>query len=114
LQVLALVSFNFHATGCNIGLVFFGPHCLVIGYLFGTSTFFHRILGPLLAIAGLCCLIKNFASFLAPSLVAYRYPYILLPGLARPSLALWPAVMGVDVQRWQEQAWILAASPGIV
>jgi hypothetical protein len=104
LQALVLVSLSLHGTGYNIGLVFFGVHCLVIGYLIGKSTFLPHILGALLVIAGFCYLINSFAHLLSPSLAAHLYPYILLPGLAEPLLALWLVVMGVDVQRWKEQA----------
>ena len=58
LQALALVSLSLHGTGYNIGLVFFGFHCLLIGYLICRSVFLPRIRGALLAIAGLCYLTK--------------------------------------------------------
>jgi len=49
-------------------------------------------------------LINSFANFLSPEFAAHLVPYILLPGGAELLLALWLVVVGVNVQRWQEQA----------
>jgi hypothetical protein len=104
-QALALVSLRLHAQGYNIALVFFGIHCLLIGYLISRSAFLPRILGALMAIAGLCYLTNSFANFLSPAFAARLYPYILMPaGVAELSLCLWLLVMGVNVPRWNEQA----------
>jgi Domain of unknown function (DUF4386) len=79
LQALALVSLRLHGTGYNIGMVLFGFHCLFIGLLISMSAFLPRILGPLLAIAGLCYVINSFADFLSPSFAAHLYPTFCCP-----------------------------------
>jgi len=80
-------------------LVFFGPYCLLIGYLIFRSTFLPRILGVLMAFAGLGWLI-----FLSP-LTNHLSTYLKVLGfLAEASLMLWLIVKGVNVQRWKEQA----------
>ena len=80
-------------------LVFFGPYCVLIGYLIFMSTFLPRILGVLMAFAGLGWLI-----FLLP-LANHLSTYLKALGfLAELSLCLWLVVKGVDVQRWKEQA----------
>ncbi len=104
LQALALLFLNLHAQGLNICMVFFGFFCLLIGYLVFRSTFLPRIIGVLLAIAGLCYLTNYLATFLSPEFAAHLFPYILIPGLAEIVLALWLLVFGVNVQRWREQA----------
>jgi hypothetical protein len=81
-----------------------------IGYLIFRSTFLPRILGVLLAISGLCYLINCFANFLSPAFAAHLLPYILVPGGAELLLALWLVVMGVNGQRWKEQASAAGAS----
>jgi hypothetical protein len=88
------------AQAVNICLVFFGFYCLLIGYLILRSTFLPRILGVLMAFAGL-----GWLTFLSPPLANYLSPYILVLGfLAEVSLMLWLLVMGVNVQRWKDQA----------
>jgi hypothetical protein len=81
-------------------LVFFGPYCLLIGYLIFKSTFLPRILGPLMAFAGVAWL-----TFLSNPLVNYLSPYNLASGVLGQALVmLWLLVMGVNVQRWKQQA----------
>jgi hypothetical protein len=80
-------------------LVFFGPYCLLVGYLILRSSFLPRILGVLMASAGLGWLI--FLSPLANHLSIYLK---VLGFLAEASLMLWLIVKGVNVQRWKEQA----------
>ena len=80
-------------------LVFFGPYCLLIGYLIFRSTFLPRILGVLMAFAGLGWLI-----FLSP-FANHLSTYLKVLGfLAEASLMLWLIVKDVNVRRWQEQA----------
>ena len=88
-------------------LVFFGPYCLLIGYLIFRSTFLPRILGVLMALAGLGWLI-----FLSP-LAKHLSTYLKVLGfLAEASLMLWLLVMGVNAQRWKEQAGVARWSGG--
>ena len=80
-------------------LVFFGPYCLLIGYLIFRSTFLPRILGVLMALAGF-----GWLTFLPP-LANHLSTYLKALGfLAEASLMLWLLVKGVNVQRWKEQA----------
>jgi len=80
-------------------LVFFGPYCLLLGYLIYRSTFLPRILGVLMAFAGVGWLI--FRSPLGVRLATYLQ---VLGFLAELSLMLWLITKGVNVQRWKEQA----------
>jgi len=99
-HALALMFFELYARAYNIGLVFFGFYCLLIGYLILRSTFLPRVLGVLMAIAGMAWL-----TFLSPPLANYLSPYNLGVGaLGEGSLLLWLLVMGVNAQRWKEQA----------
>jgi Domain of unknown function (DUF4386) len=113
---LSLVAALISLTGCSIGplgmliklpvpannlsLVFFGFYCLLIGYLILKSTFLPRILGALMAIAGL-----GWLTFVSPQLAGYLYPYAYAPGIVgEASLTLWLLLIGVDAQKWIEQA----------
>jgi hypothetical protein len=105
LQALALVFIRLRTIGLDIALVFFGFHCVVLGYIIFRSTFFPRILGLLLAIGGVGYSASILANFIPPAIGAHLFPYIMLPaGIAEILLALWLLVIGVNVQRWKEQA----------
>ncbi len=80
-------------------LPFFAFYCLLMGYLIFRSTFLPRILGVLMASAGLGWLI-----FLSP-LANHLSTYLKVLGfVAEASLMIWLLVMGVNEQRWKEQA----------
>ena len=105
LQALTLVSHNMFNTGYDISMVFWGFHIILIGCLILKSTFLPRVLGALLTIGGVCYLTNSFGDFLAPSFGNALGLYIVVPGaLAELLLTLWLLVMGVNVQRWKEQA----------
>ena len=71
-------------TGYKTALVFFGFHCLLIGYLIFRSTYLPRILGVLMALAAL-----GYPIFPSPPLADYLSPYNLVPGaLGEASLTL--------------------------
>jgi hypothetical protein len=100
LQALALMFLKLRAQASNIGIVFFGFYCLLIGYLVFRSTFLPRILGVLMALAGL-----GWLTFLSPPLANYLSPYNLAPGLlGEGSLTLWLLVAGVNTAKWSELA----------
>jgi hypothetical protein len=89
-----------HPQGVDLSLVLFGFYCLVIGYLIYRSAFLPRILSALMAFAGVAWL-----TFLSPPHANYLAPYNLAGGgVAELSLCLWLLVIGVNVQRWKEQA----------
>jgi len=100
-QALALMFLKLRVQVTSIYMVFFGCYCLLIGYLIFRSTFMPRILGVFMAIAGL-----SYQLFLSPPLANYLFPYIVKPAgaLGELSLILWLLVMGVNNQRWKEQA----------
>ena len=105
LQALAMASIRLRTFGFDIALVFFGFHCLIVGYLIFRSTFFPRILGLALAIGGFGYLANIFATALPPAMERHIFPYIMLPaGLAEIALTLWLIIRGVNVSRWKEQA----------
>jgi Domain of unknown function (DUF4386) len=82
-------------------LVFFGPYCLLIGYLIFRSVFLPRFLGVLMALAGLAWLIV--LSHLATQLL----PYLTILGfLAEASLMLWLIVKGASQRsmNWTSRA----------
>ncbi|MFZ0960920.1 MAG: DUF4386 domain-containing protein [Terriglobia bacterium] len=112
LQAVALVSQKLYGVGYGISLVFFGFHCVLIGYLIFRSAYLPQILGALVAAAGLSYLTNSFADILSPAFAAHLYPYILVPaGVAELSLTLWLLVVGVNAERWKEQAGTAGGPP---
>ena len=98
--IIGPLSLLVHAASYINPLVFFGFYCLLIGYLIFRSTFLPRILGVLMVFAGL-----GWLTFLSPPLANYLSPYNLAPGiLGEGALTLWLLVVGVNEQRWKEQA----------
>jgi uncharacterized protein DUF4386 len=100
LQTLALMFLNLNVQLGDIAVVFFAVFQIAIGYLIFKSTFLPRILGGLIALAGLGWLI-----FLSPPLANSLLTYLEVLGvLGEVPLMLWLLVMGVNGQRWTEQA----------
>lgn len=100
LRALALMFLNLKAQAGYIEIIFFGLFDFVIGYLIFRSTFLPRILGMLMAVAGL-----GWLTFLSPPLASHLSPYIYVLGfIAEALLMLWLLLMGVNVQQWKEQA----------
>jgi hypothetical protein len=97
---LTFEALRWQPQGVNIAIVFVGFNCLVIGYLIFRSTFLPRMLGLLVAFGGL-----GWLTYMSPPLVNYLSPCNLAFGiLGQGSLMLWLLVMGVNAQRWKEQA----------
>ena len=91
----------FHLAAQVSPLLFFGPYCLLLGYLILRSTFLPRTLGALMVLAGLGWLI--FLILPPTSHVSRRYIEVL--GIvAEGLLMLWLLTLGVNPQRWREQA----------
>ena len=120
---LSLVAALFSLAGCVVmtlghfpsfslpvsPLLFFGPYCLLIGYLIFRSSFLPRILGLLMVLAGL-----GWVAFLFPTVAHSLALYIEVLGIfAEASLMLWLLVMGINVQRWKEQAKASGKPPSI-
>jgi len=100
LQALTLMFLTCRNQANNIGLVFFGLHCLGVGFLILQSTFLPRLIGALMVLAGF-----GWLTFLFPPLANSLAPYNIIPGgIGELSLTLWLLAKGVDVRLWREQA----------
>lgn len=88
--MLALAAFN-HTW--LIGLIFFGFHLLLLGYLIIKSDYIPKILGVLLIIAAFGYLIDSFANFLLSNYSDYQTIFMLIvviPGIiGELSFTLW-------------------------
>jgi hypothetical protein len=111
---ISLVAAVFSLAGCVIGVLdvfhrapaqvsalwFFGPYCLLLGYLILRSTFLPRLIGVLMILGGV-----GWLGYLSP--YVQQHLALVIEGvgvLAEASLMLWLLVVGVDVERWSKQA----------
>jgi hypothetical protein len=96
---LVFEALRFQLHGANIGIVFNGFFCMLVGYMAFKSALVLRIMGALIALGGL-----GWLSFFSPSLAKYLSPYSLAFGLLGAGLAtLWLLAIGVNAQPWKEQ-----------
>lgn len=104
LQAQTYIALELQSIGYAVALAFFGGTMLARGYLIVRSRFFPRIIGVLLAIEGVAYLANSFADFLAPAIAATVLRVLMVSALGEVFLCLWLLVMGVNEQRWKEQA----------
>jgi len=98
LHALALLFLEIHRHGYDLGLVFFGLHCLVLGYLLFKSDYFPKILGVLMVLASLGYLVGSFTLFLFPEYQTAIAPVYVAPLIGELSLCLWLIIKGVRIQ----------------
>lgn len=97
---LGFEAFQLKPLAVNVGMTCHGIFCLLTGFLMFKSGFLPRVLGVLMAIAGLVWLI-----YLSPSLAKSFSPWNSAVGLLAESLPmLWLLVTGVNAQRRRQQA----------
>jgi uncharacterized protein DUF4386 len=111
---LSMLAAIMSILGCAVGTVeavhlapihlsplwFFGPYCILLGWLTLRSTFLPRVLGALLVLAGI-----GWLAYLSPAVASALSRWIMGLGiLSEGLLMLWLVARGVDERKWQEQA----------
>jgi hypothetical protein len=100
LQALALLFLKVNDQGAAISPAFFGFYALLTGYLIFRSAFLPPVPGAWSMVAGL-----GWLTFLAPALGYRLFPYVAAFGfLGAAALIVWLLIVGVNVERWKEQA----------
>lgn len=98
INALVMVFLNGHSTGYLIGLVFFGIHCFILGYLVIRSGFIPAVLGVFLIIAGAGYLIDSYANFLFPGYENYKTVFqlvVFIPAfIGELSFCIWLIIKG--------------------
>ena len=92
--------------------VFFALHLLLLGWLVYRSGFFPRILGVLLALAGIGYFAQSLGFMVAPE--SSRLLENLVIALAVPgelAFALWLVIKRIDEDKWQARALESEAAP---
>ncbi|MEW6764785.1 MAG: DUF4386 domain-containing protein [Pseudomonadota bacterium] len=101
LNALAALFLDLHGHGYDLGLLLFGIHCLLLGYLVFKSGYLPKVLGLLLVAAGLTYLIGSYTRFLFPDHVGAVAPIYIVAIISELSMCLWLLVKGVDLQAWK-------------
>jgi hypothetical protein len=99
LQAQVMLFVNVFHYGESIAYVFFGLHLLILGYLVfksGFSGYIPKILGVLLAIAGLGYLIDNYGNLLIPTYDATISLFTFIGELLFMLWLLWKGIKGFD------------------
>ena len=100
IQSLAFMFWKLNGRSDQFYLVFFGLWCFLTGYLIFRSTFMPKVIGILLSIDGV-----GWMMFVYPPLGSSLFTFIAIAaGLAEIPLQLWLLIMGVNPQRWNDQA----------
>ena len=98
LHAMVMMDLNSFNNIWLIGLVFFGVHLSVLGYLILRSEFVPKIIGILLIIASAGYLADSFANFLLPSYPAYKDIFsaiVILPGvIGELAFTFWLLIKG--------------------
>ena len=95
LQHQIMFSLNTFRSHWYFGLLFFGIHLGLLGYLVFRSTYIPRILGVLLVIAGLGYLLNSLKPFLFPDIQLDFAEYTFYGELI---FMLWLLIKGAKVQ----------------
>ena len=95
-QAVALAFLQVAEQAGHVALLFSGLFQLVLGYLIFRSTYLPRVIGVLIALAGV-----GWLTYMFPSVEkALLTPSEVLGFLAEASLMVWLLVKGVSVNRW--------------
>lgn len=95
LNELALFFLELHGYGYDLGLVFFGLHCALLGPLLWRSAAFPSVLGVLMVLAGVGYWVGSFTHFLAPDALGLVEPVYVLPLVGELAFTGWLLLRGV-------------------
>ena len=107
---LSYLFLDLHKHGYDLGLLLFGVHCLLLGYLIVRSGYLPKTLGILTIGASGAYLIGSFTRFLFPHFVPVVAPIYIVALVAEVSLCLWLLVKGVNIQLWKKKVAHQAAA----
>jgi hypothetical protein len=89
----AMVFFNLFGDVWAFGLIFFGCHLGVVGYLIVKSRFIPRFLGAILLLAAVAYLADNFSKLMMPGYEAYASVFVAIVAVTaitgEVGLAVW-------------------------
>ena len=101
LYALVVLALDMHGHGYDLGLIFFGASCLVLGFLVARSGYLPRVLGWLVMAAGVVYLVGSYTLFLFPAHAETVTPLYVVPVVSEVSLCLWLLIRGVNLEAWR-------------
>lgn len=85
--------FNTFFDGWAVGLIVFGFHLLVLGYLVFKSGYIPKVIGILISFGAMCYIMQNIAVFILPNYGSYKATFEMIFGIPMAigelSLAFW-------------------------
>ena len=104
-QINALVNvfLNAHDIGFTLGIVFFMPHVLILGYLIYQSDYFPKTLGVLFLIAGIGYLIDAAGLLFAPGYTETPGLIAIIIASAEIAFPIWLLIKGVRTDQWEQR-----------
>ncbi len=84
--------------------MFFGIHCILLGILIYRSGYLPKLLGMLLAIAGLIYVADSLADIAVPICSQDTHAIFVFGFVAELSLCLGLLTKGVNISKWEEKA----------
>ncbi len=96
LYAQVMSSLSAFQSGWDIGLVIFGLHLLVVGYLSFKSGYIPKWLGVLLAIAGIGYMVDSFGKFLVPNYNLTIAGFTFIGEVVLIFWLLWKGIKGFD------------------
>jgi Domain of unknown function (DUF4386) len=97
LQAQVMLSVGAFRSGWDLGLVLFGCHLLVLGYVVFKSGFMPKWLGVLLGIAAIGYLADSFGKFLIPNYNITLAVYTFIGEVVLIFWLLWKGITGFEV-----------------
>ncbi len=104
-EELALLFMDANGFVILIWGFFFGLHLILLGYLVYRSTFWPKIFGILLLLAGITYIAEGYVKILVPNLSSIMS--VIVPVVAVPAelgFTVWLLWKGLNVERWKEKA----------
>ncbi|MCA9559619.1 MAG: DUF4386 domain-containing protein, partial [Myxococcales bacterium] len=106
---LVLSSMEVHALTYDLGLVFFGLSCLVLGWLLRRSGSVPALLAIGVSVAGVVYLVGSFAALCVPAWSAALDPAYGVAFLAELAFAVWLVAEGMAPRRTPSEAQVVAS-----
>lgn len=108
-QISALVGLflNAHDLGFTLGIAFFMPHVLILGYLIYHATYFPKLLGIFFMLAGVGYLVDTIGLLLVSSYTTTPGFIAIIIAVAEVAFPIWLVVKGVNREQWQKRELML-------